>query len=199
MGIDTQAFTPRRHEKNWTAFRVGFAGNITQAKGIPELLNACHRLRLKGVDLELLLAGPLLDEETRCRLDSSDWVVYRGVVQNSDMPTFLRDLDVFVMPTRVSSDHEEHDGRVVLEAMAVGLPCVVTRSGILPELVDERCGCVCGAEDPAALEAALGELASHPQNRISMGKKSRELAECVGNSAHAHERYRLLTSLMGNL
>lgn len=77
----------------------------------------------------------------------------------------------------VLASHEEGFSNSVLEGMAAGLPMVVTDVGGNAEaVVDGVCGRVVPARDPAALAAALLELAHAPAERLRMGEAARARA-----------------------
>jgi len=69
----------------------------------------------------------------------------------------------------------EHEGIPValMEAMAVRMPVVATRTGSVPELVDESCGILVEQRDPAALAEALGRLIEDPALRGRLGENGR--------------------------
>jgi len=77
----------------------------------------------------------------------------------------------------VLASHEEGFSNAILEGMAAGLPMVVTDVGGNAEaIVDGVCGRVVPARDPAALAAALLELAGDPAARARMGQAARARA-----------------------
>src|SRR4030042_292882 len=89
-----------------------------------------------------------------------------------DVPTFLQDLDVFVL----SSDSEQHPN-ALNEAMACGLACVSTRVGCVDELLDEgRCGKIVPPGDRGRLTAAIDQLISDPAARCACGSAARDQA-----------------------
>jgi glycosyltransferase involved in cell wall biosynthesis len=85
----------------------------------------------------------------------------------------LRRSDIFVLPSL-----SEASSNVLLEAMATGLPVVATRIGGTPALVGDAAVLV-PPGDPAALAAALLELAGNPAlaTRLGAAARSRALAE----------------------
>src|SRR5690606_13164565 len=76
----------------------------------------------------------------------------------SDVPSLLKALDVFVMPS-----HMEGLGTSVLDAMAAGVPVVGTRAGGMPESIEDGVtGLLCDVRDPAGIAAAVLRLLDDP-------------------------------------
>jgi glycosyltransferase involved in cell wall biosynthesis len=100
--------------------------------------------------------------------------VYRGL--NATSPQLLalyRDASAFVLPTR--GDCFSIAG---LEAMAMGLPLVISGVGGIPELVeDERSGYLIAPRDGQGLRRALEALVGDPERARGMGLRGRALVE----------------------
>lgn len=90
----------------------------------------------------------------------------------SDFIEALATMDVFVMPSLV-----EGGPMVVLEAMAMGLPVVATRVGMVPEVIEDgRTGFVVEPADAAALVDSVRRLLGDEQLRSRIGNQAREKA-----------------------
>ena len=167
QGVDAQTFTPG--VKHDSVFRVLFVGGLTLRKGVQYLLAAWAQLQLPQA--ELLLVGSI-HHEVQPLLE-----LYRGLhglrlvgrVQN---PVHLyQQASVFVLPSL-----SEGSAKVTYEAMACGLPVIVTpnagaeiSNGIEGFLVPTR-----GVE---ALQEKLLLLYEHEEMRQEMGQAARALAE----------------------
>ena len=81
----------------------------------------------------------------------------------TDVSDWLRAADVFVLTSRW-----EARALVVQEAMAAGLPVVVTRTGGLPELVGDA-GSLVAVGDPAAVAAEVDRLLADPSSGPAPG------------------------------
>jgi glycosyltransferase involved in cell wall biosynthesis len=93
----------------------------------------------------------------------------------------LRALDAFVLPS-----HWEGEPIALLEAMAVGLPCVATATHGAREILDgSGAGVLVAVGSPAALAAALETLEAGPFHRLQMGRRAREIATDRGVDATA--------------
>ena len=104
-------------------------------KGIAELIDAVGRLRRDGVEVALEVAGTgrLLPElEARGRAVLADEVTFHGHLDHAALEDAYERADLFVLPSWT-----EGLPRALVEAMAHGLPCVATRVGGVPELLDE--------------------------------------------------------------
>jgi glycosyltransferase involved in cell wall biosynthesis len=133
---------------------------IALAQAFDELSKADPKLRL-------LIVG---EGEQRAAIESlhNDRISITGWVDNSRIADYLHAADLFVMPSLY-----EATSISCLEAMACGLPVVVTRVGGLPDLVDGN-GLLCeptSSSLSSAIHTALGSDLS------AMGKRSRTIAE----------------------
>jgi glycosyltransferase involved in cell wall biosynthesis len=173
-------------------------GKIGAVKGVPDLLGAFDRLlRRTEAPVELLLAGQILDSDMTEMISSTKHVRWVGVVDNEELHHFMNDIDIFVMPSRILPDHQEHDGRAVLEAMSSGVPCVVSNSGILPEMILANEGRVFPAGDVESMAEALEELVNHPELRIALGAGARQRAlSTVSPTVLSAQRFQIFNKVV---
>ena len=111
--------------------RVGYLGRLSPEKGIETLIDACLHESLRD-RLTLQVAG-LGDEEYGASLMSRASSPTIRFVGQQDPSSFLEQLDLLVVP----SLWREAFGRVVVEAFAHRVPVIATRTGGLPEIVDD--------------------------------------------------------------
>ncbi|MBI5587430.1 MAG: glycosyltransferase family 4 protein [Deltaproteobacteria bacterium] len=91
----------------------------------------------------------------------------------SDVPTVLKGLDLFVLPTL-----EEALGTSFLEAAAMGKPTIGTRVGGVPEAIaDGKTGLLVEPEDKSALASSIIRLLKDERLRRSMGEEGRKMVE----------------------
>jgi glycosyltransferase involved in cell wall biosynthesis len=114
-----------------------YLGSIEPKKGIAELLEGYSRLARAGSVETLVLAGsrgshPMDLESALGRLGIRDRVRFLGYVDESDKKPLLAGARLFVYPSLY-----EGFGIPPLEAMALGVPCLVHRGTSLPEVVGE--------------------------------------------------------------
>lgn len=186
MGVDTELFRPAgriRADDAGRALVIGYCGRLDADKGVTELIQAVRKIR-KGNDHVILklLGGGLRDSETYDHIsglaENSSWLEIHPPVSHADVVPFLQALDLFVMPARILPDHQEHDGHAIMEAMACGLPCIGTNSGIIPEIIrDGESGIVIPPADSESLATALNQLVRDTGKRATLGENARRQAE----------------------
>jgi len=180
LGVDTELFAPPRpgRPRRPDPVVVGYCGRLDEDKGVLELVEAVGRRQGApgpGVRLELLGNGALR-ADLAARAAAEPWLSIREPVPHDEVPGFLGELDVFALPSRVSEEHEEHDAHALLEAMAVGLPCVGTRSGITPEIIGDGSGVLAEPNSVDALGRALAGLIDDPERRRALSDRARRKA-----------------------
>lgn len=142
-----------------------FLGELESRKGPLDAIAAVGIARASGVPLTLLLAGrgPLAGEVRR---RAGDGVLPLGF--RDDPQRLLAAADVFLLP----SEREGHSF-ALLEAMARGLPVIVSDGAGNPEAVGDA-GLVVPFGDPSSLADALRRIASDPDLRMRLGEAARE-------------------------
>lgn len=178
MPIDGDVFRPQIADSGPRPVTVGYVGSIAPHKGIRTLVEATEKARGRlDADIRLSLVGPMRDRDLERLLASHHWIDYKGPLENSELPSFLSSLDVFVMPSLVLPDHEEHDSLALLEAMAVGVACIGSRSGNMPEIIQEgENGWMFPPDDSEALANLLQRLLDDPEARRRAGASARVTA-----------------------
>ena len=120
---------------------VGFVGRLVPEKGVETLLDA---LALAPVSVRAVIAGAGAHADLlRSRavaLGIADRVEWRGYVPHEKLSRVYRELDLLVVPSRTTGAWREQFGRVVIEALAVGVPVLASASGSLPGLVAQTGG-----------------------------------------------------------
>ncbi|WP_216901267.1 glycosyltransferase [Synechococcus sp. CCY 9618] len=181
FGDHSDSLRRRRHElrTRWgitpEAFCFLFAGKLQPKKRPLDLLEALRMLlaqqRTPAVHLLLVGTGPL-EEDCRAMAKRHGLPVsFAGFLNQSEMPSAYAASDTLVLP----SDHGETWGLVVNEAMACGLPAIVSDLvGCAEDLVLNNCtGLVTPFGQPAALAAAMGRMAADPIAAARMGAAAR--------------------------
>lgn len=149
-------------------FRLLFVGQISQRKGISDLLRAYEAFRGPGTRLTLI-GGFYGDEATLAP--------YRNLFEHIphlpqvDLVSQYQRADVFVFPSLI-----EGLGLVVIEAMACGLPVITTANGPGDIVRDGVDGFVVPIRDPDAIVEKLEYLRANPERRREMGVNARQRA-----------------------
>lgn len=156
--------------------RVAFIGRLAPQKGVRTLVEAARLLGAQG-GAQFLLVGdgpqrPTLEREVR-RLGVDDVVHFFGFVSHERVPAVLAHADLLVLPSLY-----EELGTVLLEAMWVGVPVVASRTGGIPDIIDDGVnGVLVSPGDSEALARAIDRLLSDPDLARRLGEVARERAQ----------------------
>ena len=197
-GVDLETYHPRSGAaRSALRSRLGLpaearivvsVGSVIRRKGVDRALQAWARVGPRsGRDL-LLIVGPVsaadglreedrsFAESVRARSEAPDLEgTVRWVGQVHNVEDYLGAADLFLFLSR-----QEGLGTVILEALACGLPCVVSPlDGIADEILSEgRFGVIArDPDDPAAVAETVTRLLEQPTLRTTMGDLARKAAE----------------------
>ena len=195
-GVDTEAFSPigrKGHEE----VNIVCAARLIERKGQHHLLEALARLQgcsRRPVRVTLVGTGDaertLRDLAARLRIAQA--VTFAGYVPRERMPERYHSADLFVLPS-------QHEGMSIalLEAMASGLPVVVTQTGGTDELVTKGFnGDIVPWSDVEALTQALRNLVEDDRMRVRFGEESRRRVTRFGWPALAAKYLDLCTTVL---
>lgn len=181
-------------------FVVLFVGRLIQLKGILELMQAV--LSIPDKHVKLLVVGSanfgkwaFSSYEKRIKKISEqnrDRIIFTGYVDNAEIYKYASVADVQCVPTLV----EEAAGLVVLEAMAEGLPLIVTRSGGVVEYIDESVALIIEKDNIVEkLKRAIVYMKEHPEVRRKMIENAR-----ISSKLHDESNYyRNFVELINNI
>jgi glycosyltransferase involved in cell wall biosynthesis len=152
---------------------VGIVGRYNSQKNVEGFVDAAGAVARSRSDVHFLLAGTGLDAANAAlaRAVSATAVADRVHLlgRRDDIPRLMAALDVFAL-----SSHGEAFPNVVGEAMACGVPCVVTDAGDAAEIVGDT-GKVVPTGDMAGLaREILGMLELPPAARVALGQRARD-------------------------
>jgi colanic acid/amylovoran biosynthesis glycosyltransferase len=175
LGVTVPPDRPVR--ENGRPLRLLCPAHLIPRKGHEFLLQALARLRKEGIPFHCDIAGdgPLAEDlrSSLPELDLSSSVSMCGNMPHDILLSRLhRDFYDLVVLASIDVDGEPGEGIPValMEAMAVGVPCVATRTGGVLELIDNpRCSRVVPQRDPVAMAEAIAELARDPGRRVDVG------------------------------
>src|SRR5271163_870987 len=168
-GVDTELFSPERRTRGTDGRIVlGYVGRLSVEKNIALLVRIARELKAMGIArAEFLIIGQGGDEALlRAQLPEAR---FAGVLRGEALAAAYANMDLFVFPS-----HTETFGNVVLEALASGVPAIVTPDGGPKYIVREgETGFV--AED-AGFSAAIAALIEDPARREKMRCAARQYA-----------------------
>ncbi|MFS0688580.1 glycosyltransferase [Sporosarcina sp. 179-K 8C2 HS] len=169
MGVNTEIFQPMPKEEARKQLDIPqneklllFVGNMIEAKGVLELVDAFDIVRKDHPEAALHLIGSSKDErfmETLAKrmLSKDVRISHQEPLPQKEVAKWIAAADVFVLPS-----HHEGFGLVALEAMAVGTTVVGTDVGGLSFLLNNGAGILVEPKNPESLAAGLKEGLEEP-------------------------------------
>jgi glycosyltransferase involved in cell wall biosynthesis len=175
FGTDTDLFAPSSARLD-RPFTIGYFGRLVEEKGVFVLLDAVAQI---GGDWRLILlgGGPLREalRDKAARLGIADRVTFRPQVASTAMPAQYHDIDALVLPSLTRANWKEQFGRVLVEAMASGVPVVGSDSGAIPDVIGDA-GLIVPEGDAPALANALRRLCDDAALSSDLRRRGRERA-----------------------
>lgn len=161
-GVDTAVFRPPEQLRKSDRFIILYAGRFSEEKGIGTLLDALTMLPDR-VSLVLVGGGGQKEElENRAAsLGLKKRVTFLPPRSAAEMVECYWNVDVLVLPSQTTKVWKEQFGRVLVEAMACGLPVVGSDSGAIPEVIGNA-GLLFPEGDAKALSRCFSRLADSP-------------------------------------
>ena len=154
-------------------FTIGYAGRLVREKGVDLLLRAVTQLP-EAARVHIAGSGPERGRLQRlaAQLGLRDRVTIDPLIPSTQMPGYFAQLDCLVLPSRTRPNWKEQFGRVLIEAMACGVPVVGSTCGELPNVIGDA-GLVFPEEDVDMLAVRLRELINDSGLRESLAAKGR--------------------------
>lgn len=198
FGVDTDRFAPAENAPALGApFTVGFIGRVVPEKGVGLLLDAVSAM---GGDWRLVYIG-----EGPARAELAGRVQAMGLgtrvafyprIPSVEMPAALRQLHVLVLPSVTRPNWKEQFGRVLIEAMACGVPVIGSSSGEIPNVIGDA-GLLFPEGDAEALRNALVRLRDDGDlwRALAAAGRARVLAEFT-HARVAQKTYRVYRAML---
>lgn len=159
---------------NWFSFL--FVGRIVRDKGINELVSAFSKLNVEYPKTRLFLVGDFenkldpVDASTKNEIRHNVNIISVGRKAGNDLLAYYAASDCFVFPS-----YREGFPNTVLEAGAMGLPCIVTDINGSREIIrDGYNGLIIPAHDEDSLYNAMKRMIENPEGRITMASVARQ-------------------------
>lgn len=179
LALDKSFYTKARSYPANKVFTIVHVANqviFCGRKGHNQVISALSTLKSRGLNVKVVFVGAdynngiekLLNFAKELRVEDS--IDFTGYVNRERLSSILDSADLYVMPTKA-----EGLPRVIIEAMAKGLPCISTNVSGNPELLDAHF--LVGFDDVAALADTIQELIQNSRlyERISKENFDRSL------------------------
>ena len=168
-------------------FQIGFVGRLSEEKGILQFAKfLSENLLDSGLNAVIIGDGPLKLEMDQILLDSGiqNQVVYMGRVDNRDLPQYLNEIRVVVVPSAF-----EGLPNIVLESMACGCVVLATPVGGIPDLIhDGITGFLLEDQSPEAIARGIFRACTH-DDCDKIAESARRMIEQNYTLSAAVERY----------
>ena len=192
-GINLELFTQKASEEkkemlrkklklNSDDFVILFVGRIKDEKGILELVQAVKELQDKSLKL-LVLGGANSGKWTLSVYEkkvknlakkSKEQFLFEGYIENNEICNYAAVADIQCIPSLV----EEAAGLVLIEAMAAGLPTIITRSGGMVEYATKETSIIIERENIVEnLKEAILYLKNNPEERERMALAAKKQSQ----------------------
>jgi glycosyltransferase involved in cell wall biosynthesis len=192
---------------NLELFTIGYVGRLVEEKGVHILLRAvaglsgaCAEPSRSKWRLRILGSGPQKAHLERLaeELGIAGWVMFEDLIPSTQMPGYYNQLNALVLPSLTRPNWKEQFGRVLIEAMACGVPVVGSDSGEIPNVIGEA-GLVFPEGDVQALRSRLSRLMADPALREELTRRGRDRVLAHYTQAQiAAKTYQVYRELLGS-
>ena len=172
---DPESLRRARATYNLPEAYILYVGTIEPRKNLVRLLEACHTLRQQGYPHRLVIVGakgwlyqPVFDKIAELGLESE--VIFPGFIADEDLPAVYAGASLFAFPSLY-----EGFGIPPLEAMACGVPTLVSDTSSLPEVVGDAALQV-PPTDVATIKAGMERILTDPALARDLAAKGPERA-----------------------
>lgn len=165
---------------------------LHERKGLKYLIEAIPEVAEKFPNIKLVIVGEGPERKSLENLIkelSSNHIILTG--RQKEIPKLLKSSDIFVLPSR-----REAFGLVVLEAMVTGLPVIASKTGGIPEIIENgRNGLLVEPENSKKLAKALMDLIANSDKREKLSKAGTETARKKFTAKKMAEEYEKIYKL----
>jgi colanic acid/amylovoran biosynthesis glycosyltransferase len=173
LGVDPAEFPPTPFRREPSPFQIVCVGRLAPVKGQHVLIAAMDQLVKAGRQIRLHLAGDGPDRAELEREAASrglrEHIVFEGNLNQDKLRALYRESDALVL-----SSFAEGLPVVLMEAMAMQIPCVASAVNGVPEIISDGIdGLLAPAGDVAAFARAIARLMDDAEGRRAMGEKAR--------------------------
>ena len=183
-GVNIHEFHPRKNYIPSKRKILISTGRLIERKGYQFLIEALGGMN-EGFLVRLIGDGPMMDDLQKMAEDNKVDVEFYGPRPHEDLAELLREGDIFVLPTM-----NEGMSNSVLEAVATGLPVLMTKVGGSDELIQGN-GWALEPGNVAELRSTLQEIREGKHDLVQMAKRSREIGEIMSWESVAEQYHQL--------
>lgn len=197
FGVDPEFYHPSTQSQTRRPFTIGYIGRLVEEKGIDLLLQAAAGLD-DNFQVRILGNGPIRPnlQALAEKVGLASKVIFDGAQPSSAMPAYYHLLDVLVLPSRTRKNWKEQFGRVLIEAMASGVPVIGSTCGEIPNVIADA-GLIFPEGDFQALREAQQRIRNDSQlrKRLVEAGRARVLAHYT-QTWIAAETYRIYREML---
>lgn len=154
------------------ALVFGFVGRLCKEKGIREMIDAFDSFRVNHPDtlVKLLLVGnyderDILPENYKSRISTDPDIIFTGHIPHQNLPQYYSIMDAFIFPS-----YREGFGMTVIEASAMGVPVLVSRShGCIDAVRENITGLYIDISQEGIMEGMAKMLDSNLRHKLGEG------------------------------
>ena len=184
MGVDINKFDyEKRHLASSSPFKIISVGRLDEMKGHQYLIEAVHRMKERGGDVELRIIGegplrPKIEAQIES-LECKGYVKLLGAQSSERVLVELQKADCFALTgVEAQNGRVETQGVVFIEAQSVGLPVIACNvGGVAESLIDGETGVLCEPRNVEQIVEALMFYKKSAKTRQEYGAAGRMFVE----------------------
>ncbi len=178
-GISLERFKPAKNKLFIPdqTLRIIFIGRLVEPKGIQYLLEALSQIK-KDWKLTVIGQGPYKTELKKIikKYDLNNKVKFKGNITMEKIPNAFLNSDLLVLPSYKTRNWSEVFGRVIIEANACGVPAIASKSGGMPQVLNNK-DCLFPEKDSKAITALINKIGWNKRILSDLSKKALENAK----------------------
>jgi glycosyltransferase involved in cell wall biosynthesis len=176
-GVSLNLFKFHGGQRRSNCFTIGFVGRLEPQKNIFSLLEAASLVAARHPTLSIqveLVGGGFLREQLGKRVSDLEIIktTFHGVVEHQRIPEILKGCSCFVLPSQA-----EGHPKALLEAMAVGLPCIGADVPGIRTVLRHMCNGLLVGTDAQSIAAGLDTLIRDQELASRLGQNARTIIE----------------------
>ena len=178
FGVNADTFRPLTTPRSDQPLTIGFVGRMLPGKGLNLLAEALGKLRADSWKLLMVGDGPERESftEKMSAFGLNNRVEITGAISYDQVAPQFHRMDMLVIPTQTTAGIREQFGRVIVEAMASGVPVIGSTCGAIPEVIGDA-GLIFPEGEAGALASAIRKVLTDQTSRYLMSIAGRARVE----------------------